>query len=65
MSSASGQSPSAMRVAAAFTTVYLVWGSTYFFIRMSVAHIPPMLVGALRYVFAGLLMLTWCVLTRE
>ncbi|HEV2354892.1 MAG TPA: EamA family transporter [Puia sp.] len=65
MSSASGHAPSAMRVAAAFTTVYLVWGSTYFFIRMSVEHIPPMLVGALRYVFAGLLMLAWCVFTKE
>lgn len=54
-----------MRVAAAFTTVYLVWGSTYFFIRLSVEHIPPMLVGALRYVFAGLLMLLWCVVTKE
>jgi len=54
-----------MRVAAAFTTVYLVWGSTYFFIRLSVEHIPPMLVGALRYAFAGLLMLLWCVVSGE
>lgn len=54
-----------MRVGAAFTTVYLVWGSTYFFIQMSVEHIPPMLVGALRYVFAGVLMLIWCVFTKE
>src|ERR1700761_6328980 len=65
MSTASGQAPSTVRVAAAFTTVYLVWGSTYFFIRMSVEHIPPMMVGALRYVFAGVLMLLWCVLTKE
>jgi drug/metabolite transporter (DMT)-like permease len=65
MSSASGQAPSAMKVAAAFGTVYLVWGSTYFFIRLSVEHIPPMLVGAFRYVFAGLLMLLWCILTKE
>ena len=54
-----------MRVAAAFTTVYLVWGSTYFFIRLSVEHIPPMLVGAFRYVPAGLLMLMWCVINKE
>jgi drug/metabolite transporter (DMT)-like permease len=65
MSSASGQAPSAMKVAAAFGTVYLVWGSTYFFIRLSVEHIPPMLVGAFRYVTAGLLMLLWSVLTKE
>jgi drug/metabolite transporter (DMT)-like permease len=54
-----------MKVAAAFTTVYLVWGSTYFFIRLSVEHIPPMLVGAFRYFPAGLLMLLWCILTKE
>src|ERR1700761_2920900 len=65
MSSTVGQTPSAVKVAAAFTTVYLVWGSTYFFIRLSVQHIPPMLVGCLRYLLAGILMLLWCVLTGE
>src|ERR1700722_13442537 len=65
MSSTVGQTPSATKVVAAFTTVYLVWGSTYFFIRLSVEHIPPMLVGCLRYLIAGILMLLWCVITRE
>jgi len=32
-----------MMVVVAFAIVYIVWGSTYFFIRMSVAHIPPMI----------------------
>ena len=54
-----------MKVVVAFATVYIVWGSTYFFIRLSVEHIPPMLVGALRYLVAGLLMLGWCVIRRE
>lgn len=49
----------------AFATVYLVWGSTYFFIQRSVAHIPPMLVGAFRYLFSGVLMLVYCLLTRK
>src|ERR1700749_2151813 len=65
MAAESGRVPSAMKVAASFTTVYLVWGSTYFFIRLSVEHIPPMLVGAFRYVPAGSLMLVWCLITRE
>ncbi len=52
-------------VVAAFAIVYIVWGSTYFFIRLSVAHIPPMLVGMLRYLVAGLLMLGWCLIRRE
>jgi drug/metabolite transporter (DMT)-like permease len=59
------QAPSTMRVVAAFTIVYLVWGSTYFFIRLSVAHIPPMLVGCLRFLLAGILMLLWCLFTKK
>jgi drug/metabolite transporter (DMT)-like permease len=54
-----------MKVAAAFAIVYIVWGSTYFFIRLSVAHIPPMLVGCLRFLLAGILMLLWCLITKE
>ena len=54
-----------MLVVIAFATVYLVWGSTYFFIRLSVEHIPPMLVGMLRYLVAGVLMLGWCLIRRE
>lgn len=49
----------------AFAIVYLVWGSTYFFIELSVAHIPPMLVGAFRYLLAGMLMLVYCLITRK
>jgi drug/metabolite transporter (DMT)-like permease len=54
-----------LRVVTAFAIVYIVWGSTYFFIRRSVAHIPPMLVGALRYLVAGTLLLGWCLIRRE
>ena len=54
-----------MLVVIAFATVYLVWGSTYFFIALSVQHIPPMLVGAFRYSLAGLLMLGYCLVRRE
>ncbi|HEV9038745.1 MAG TPA: EamA family transporter [Puia sp.] len=55
----------AMKVVAAFATVYLVWGSTYFFIRLSVEHIPPMMVGVLRYLTAGVLLLAWCLMTGK
>ena len=54
-----------MKVAAAFAIVYIVWGSTYFFIRLSVAYIPPMLVGCMRFLLAGILMLLWCLFTKE
>jgi drug/metabolite transporter (DMT)-like permease len=49
----------------AFATVYLVWGSTYFFIKIAVDGFPPMLLGALRFLTAGILMLIWCVIKGE
>lgn len=53
------QKAPALLVLIAFATVYIVWGSTYFFIRMAVQGFPPMLMGALRFTTAGLLLLGW------
>jgi drug/metabolite transporter (DMT)-like permease len=53
------QKAPALLVLIAFATVYIVWGSTYFFIRMAVHGFPPMLMGALRFTTAGLLLLGW------
>jgi drug/metabolite transporter (DMT)-like permease len=49
----------------AFATVYIVWGSTYFFIQMAIQGIPPLLLGALRFTAAGLSMLIWCLIKGE
>jgi drug/metabolite transporter (DMT)-like permease len=49
----------------AFATVYVVWGSTYFFIQVAVQHFPPMILGALRFLTAGILLLGWCLLNGE
>ena len=65
MSSPTNKPVSALRVVVAFAIVYIVWGSTYFFIRLSVLHIPPMLVGCMRFLIAGILMLLWCEITGE
>lgn len=56
---------STLMVVTAFATVYLVWGSTYFFIRMAIHGMPPLLMGAIRFTTAGLLMLTWCIIKGE
>jgi hypothetical protein len=37
----------------AFAIVYVVWGSTYYFIQVAVISIPPMMLGALRFLAAG------------
>ncbi|SFE66792.1 Permease of the drug/metabolite transporter (DMT) superfamily [Spirosoma endophyticum] len=44
----------------AFATVYIVWGSTYFFIQMAMSGFPPLLLGAIRFLVAGTLLLGWC-----
>jgi drug/metabolite transporter (DMT)-like permease len=59
------KSASPLLVIIAFTTVYLVWGSTYFFIKMAVDGFPPLLLGALRFTTAGMLLLTWCIIKGE
>ncbi len=53
------------RVVLAFTTVYIVWGSTYFFIQVAVKEIPPMMLGALRFLASGAILLGWCVARGE
>lgn len=52
-------------VVIAFATVYLVWGSTYFFIQKAVQHIPPFILGALRFLAAGILLFAWCIIKKE
>lgn len=49
----------------AFAIVYIVWGSTYFFIAKAIEHIPPFILGALRFITAGLLLMLWCALRKE
>jgi len=56
---------STLMVIIAFATVYLVWGSTYFFIRMAIQGLPPLLMGAMRFFTAGILMLIWCIIRGE
>ena len=56
----SGPTASSALVILAFATVYIVWGSTYFFIQMAMSGFPPLLLGAIRFLVAGTLLLGWC-----
>jgi drug/metabolite transporter (DMT)-like permease len=47
------------RTLSAFAIVYVVWGSTYLFIRYAVATIPPFLLTGTRFVVAGALLSAW------
>ncbi|HKH61924.1 MAG TPA: EamA family transporter, partial [Flavitalea sp.] len=65
MTAVTKKAASPLMVIVAFATVYIVWGSTYFFIQKAVHGFPPFLLGAIRFLIAGLLMLGWGALRNE
>lgn len=54
-------SPPATRVqlVLAFLCIYIVWGSTYLAMKFAVHTIPPFLMGAVRFLTAGSLLIAW------
>src|SRR5690606_3386550 len=48
------------KIIVAFAMIYVVWGSTFFFIHKALAGFEPFLLGAVRFSTAGLLLLGWC-----
>ena len=49
--------PNRLLVVLAFAAVYVVWGSTYFGIRVAIETLPPFLMAGTRYVIAGVVLL--------
>ena len=41
------------RILLAFASIYLVWGSTYLFMRFAVETLPPIALAGVRYLLAG------------
>lgn len=54
-----------VKIALAFATIYLVWGSTYLAIRLAIDSIPPLLMAGSRFLIAGGLLWAWCEWRRE
>jgi drug/metabolite transporter (DMT)-like permease len=46
-----------LKTVAAYLTVYIVWGSTYFFIKMALESFPPYPIVGLRFTLGGILLL--------
>ena len=65
METTSSNKPSLLLVIIAFAAIYIVWGSTYFFIQIAIHGFPPMLMGAIRFLTAGVLLLTWCLIKGD
>ncbi len=51
--------PAGWKIVLAFGIIYIVWGSTYLYIRMGVREIPPFMMAGLRFVIAGLALSLW------
>ena len=46
-----------LKTVAAYLTIYIVWGSTYFFIKMALESFPPYPIVGLRFTLGGTLLL--------
>ena len=57
--------PSRWMTLLAFGIIYFVWGSTFYAIRVGVAEVPPLLLAALRFLVAGLLVYGWALAKKE
>jgi drug/metabolite transporter (DMT)-like permease len=49
----------------AFAIIYFVWGSTFLAIRIGVREVPPLLLAALRFLVAGLVLYGWMLAKGE
>jgi drug/metabolite transporter (DMT)-like permease len=51
--------PARIAIVLAFAAIYLIWGTTFLGIRYAVETLPPFLMGATRFLFAGALLFGW------
>jgi drug/metabolite transporter (DMT)-like permease len=59
------QSAPMAKVVIAFAIVYIVWGSTYFFVQAALRDFPPFILGALRFMAAGVILLVWLAFKKQ
>jgi len=48
----------------AFASVYIIWGSTYFAIRVAVQTVPPFLAAGLRFLLAGAILFAYILIRK-
>ncbi len=51
--------PSRWLLVAAFAAIYVIWGSSYLGIHFAIQTLPPFLMTAMRFLFAGALLFAW------
>lgn len=55
-----GNKPSKWLIIFAYFVVYVVWGSTYFFIGKALNSFSPFILGSFRFIGASLILMTYC-----
>lgn len=53
------------KVIIAFAVIYFVWGTTYLAILFAIKDIPPLLMSAMRFLLAGIVLYTFCLAKNE
>lgn len=54
------KNPSIASIIFAYLVVYIVWGSTFFFIEVALRSFPTFVLGSTRFIIAGSLLMTFC-----
>lgn len=57
--------PSRGLIVLAFAAIYLIWGSTYLAIRLSIETLPPFLMAGTRFFSAGAILFAWAVFNGQ
>jgi len=53
------------KVIAAFSVIYFIWGTTYLAILFAIRDIPPLLMSAMRFILAGVVLYIFCLGKNE
>jgi len=53
------------KVIIAFAVIYFVWGTTYLAILFAIKDIPPLLMSAMRFLLAGIILYVFCLAKKE
>lgn len=59
MQGPSSPSRVSLAILAAFAGLYIIWGTTYFAIALTLRTLPPFIAGGFRFIAAGALMYAW------
>lgn len=52
--------PALASIVFAYLVVYFVWGSTFFFIEKALESFPPFVLGSIRFIIAGSILMSYC-----